>query len=121
MSTAHTQGLATLEQTGPTNPPIRSEFASEPEMKELVDLFLSELPQRTQSITDAYKEQKWDTIKRISHQLKGASAGYGFPTIGSAAANVEKLLIQGEIRDEESINRLTDSVKELLALCRRAA
>lgn len=120
MSTAFEQGLASLDQAAPVGTPIRSEFAAEADMKELVDLFVSELPQRTKAITDAYRQQQWDAIKRISHQLKGASAGYGFPSIGSAAAEVEAIFHNGGVNDESSLQSLTATVKQLLTLCKRA-
>ncbi|MCX5689487.1 MAG: Hpt domain-containing protein [Planctomycetota bacterium] len=108
--------------TVPTGgPPVRSQFANEPEMRELVELFVGELPQRTQTLMDAYTAQQWEIVQRISHQLKGASAGYGFPTIGAAAGRVEEVVKSGPISTEETVAQLTESVKQLISLCQRAA
>jgi len=84
-------------------------------------MFVGELPQRTQTLMNAFREQQWETIQRISHQLKGASAGYGFPTIGVAAGNVEDVVRAGPITDTGTIAKLTDTVKQLVSLCDRAA
>lgn len=103
-----------------TNNPLRSKFADDPEMSELVEMFVSELPQRTGALMDAFRTQQWETLQRISHQLKGASAGYGFPTIGVAAGNVEEVIKSGPIVDPGSASRLDETVKELVSLCQRA-
>jgi len=106
--------------TAPTGgPPVRSQFANEPEMRELVELFVGELPQRTQSLMDAYNAQQWEMVQRISHQLKGASAGYGFPTIGAAAGRVEEVVKTGPVSTQETVAQLTESVKQLVGLCQR--
>ncbi len=100
-------------------PPVRSQFASDPEMRELVEMFVGELPQRMQALTEALKAQQWDVVHRISHQLKGASAGYGFPTVGTAAAKVEDVVKSGPISTQQSLTQLVESVNQLTGLCKR--
>ena len=100
--------------------PIVSKYADDPEMSELVGLFVSELPQRTDALLDAFRTQQWEIVQRISHQLKGASAGYGFPTIGAAAGKVEDVVRSGPIAESGVVQRLDESVRELVALCQRA-
>src|SRR5882724_4539610 len=75
-----------------SNAPIRSQLAGDPEMAELIDLFVGELPKRADSVMEAWRSRQLKTLERLAHQLKGSSAGYGFPTIGSAAAKVENCL-----------------------------
>jgi HPt (histidine-containing phosphotransfer) domain-containing protein len=99
--------------------PLTSEFASDPDMAELVELFISEVPQRVGMIADAYREEQWEMLQRISHQLKGASAGYGFPDLGTAAGKVEDIIKSGPITDEKTLDNLTAGVRELILLCRR--
>lgn len=102
-------------------PTLRSQFGDDPEMRELVELFVSELPIRTQALTEAVDGHQWEQVKRLSHQLKGSSAGYGFPTIGAAAGKVEHLLISGALNDQEQLDTLKNNVHELIGLCLRAA
>ena len=52
--------------------PILSEFASDPDMTELVDIFVGELPERVRAIESARSERNYDIIARLAHQLKGA-------------------------------------------------
>lgn len=88
-------------------------------MSELVELFVGELPQRTESLLSAMRTQQWEMVQRISHQLKGASAGYGFPTVGDAAAKVEEIIKAGPLCDETAIKKLNETVNALITLCQR--
>jgi HPt (histidine-containing phosphotransfer) domain-containing protein len=103
-----------------TGPAVRSQFANEPEMRELVEMFVSELPQRTQALLDAFTAQQWEMVQRVSHQLKGASAGYGFPTIGTAAGRVEEAVKAGPTTTADAVTQLNDSIRQLVSLCQRA-
>ncbi len=100
--------------------PLRSDFASDPDMKELVELFVSELPGRAESVIDAYQSRSLDTLKRLAHQLKGASAGYGFAPIGHAAASLESQILALNSTAEDHVQSLARQVNELVELCRRA-
>ncbi|MBX3408521.1 MAG: Hpt domain-containing protein [Phycisphaeraceae bacterium] len=97
--------------------PIRSQYADDPEMRELVSLFVTEIPERMERMLDAFRHQQWENVHRIAHQLKGSSAGYGFPVVGDAAAKVEDLLRTGPVLDEERLTALADSIKNLAVLC----
>lgn len=103
----------------PRQVPIRSLYAEDPEMSELVGLFVSELPQRTGALMDAFRAEQWEIVQRLSHQLKGASAGYGFPAIGAAAGKVEDVVRSAPTAGSGAVERLNETVKELITLCRR--
>lgn len=104
--------------SGPSSP-IRSRFAGDPEMSELIELFVAELPQRVNVIAAAMRDREFQTLCRISHQLKGASAGYGFDSIGKAAGAIEhQLLSLGPSADIEGVQQQVDA---LISLCKRAA
>lgn len=98
--------------------PIRSEYAGDPEMRDLVELFVSELPERMQAVMAALTERRGQDLFRLTHQLKGASAGYGFAPIGEAAAKVESLVRSRPI--DEELDAVKAGVDELVELCRRA-
>ncbi|MEY3231692.1 MAG: Hpt domain-containing protein [Phycisphaerales bacterium] len=119
MSTPTPTPNASASPTAAGGPPVRSQFSSDPEMRELVMMFVEELPQRMQALTEALKAQQWDVVHRISHQLKGASAGYGFPTVGTAAAKVEDVVKAGPITTQQSLTQLVESVNQLTGLCKR--
>tara|TARA_Y100001933_G_scaffold164328_1_gene162636 strand:- start:517 stop:891 length:375 start_codon:yes stop_codon:yes gene_type:complete len=96
--------------------PITSSFADDAEMVELIEIFVSELPDRMQAVSNAYTAQNWDTLRTLAHQLKGAAPGYGFEPVGAAAADLEQLLKDGLAADD-----LSDAVESLLAICKRVA
>lgn len=65
-------------------------------MRELVQMFVDELPERMAAIQTAVQAGQFETAATLCHQLKGAAGGYGFPTITDAAAEVEAASITGE-------------------------
>jgi len=96
--------------------PIRSAFGDDPEMKELVEYFVSELRERMAALEDAVGRADRAEVKRLTHQLKGAAGGYGFEEIGDAAARAE----EAALADEADLSALAEEVESLIHLCRRA-
>lgn len=102
-----------------SNPPgqrLVSTFATDPEMAELVGLFVGEIPDRIRAIQEAWSSGSLAELARVAHQLKGSCGGYGFPSIGDQAARVEGLIKSGT-SDLESVRHEVDGLVEL---CRRA-
>ncbi len=99
---------------GPDSGPIFSQIEDE-DMKELVEMFVSELPDRVASYQDAYQKKDWQALSMLAHQMKSAAVGYGFPSISEAAASLEKTLKSGDDYDKAS-----DQVEVLINLCSRA-
>ena len=69
--------------------PIHSRFASDPEMREIVALFVAELPARLGELHKAWRTGDLDRIRIMAHQLKGAGGGYGFPELSTLAGELE--------------------------------
>ena len=100
--------------------PIRSDFAHEPEMAELIELFVSELGDRSDSIRNALASGEVELLVTEAHRLKGAAPGYGFTPIGEAAGRLEHLLRSETNAFERHADEIQRGVDELIALCRRA-
>lgn len=98
--------------------PLRSEFASDPDMIELVQEFVQELPSRADSLHALLQASSYPDLRRLAHQLKGAAGGYGFAPISESAAKVEKML--HATVDPSQLQDLRSQVDELVGLCRRA-
>lgn len=98
------------------DPHVFSLDINDPEDAELIMYFLGELPKRVDSIQQAVSNDNLDELGRIAHQLKGAAPGFGFPQIGSAAAQLE-----GQIRDfddsQDTIDTIRSQVEGLVMLC----
>lgn len=97
--------------------PLVSEYASDPDMAELIDLFVGELPERVEALHDALTKGDLDLLARVAHQLKGAGGGYGFPDITVAGRDVETAAKESDA-DLETVQK---SVEALVDLCSRAA
>jgi HPt (histidine-containing phosphotransfer) domain-containing protein len=101
----------------PTNAPVRSDFATDPDMSELVEMFVSEMPDRVAALREHFDRAELSEVQRLAHQLKGASAGYGFRVVGEAAADLEQKLKQGV----DEVEQLRAEFDELVDLCSRVA
>jgi len=97
--------------------PIRSRFCNDPDMAELVTYFVQEVPQRLEALRACCASGDREGVQRIAHQLKGASAGYGFDVLGEAAASLEAPLMQQAALDDvqSQIDELTDLLRRVQA------
>ncbi len=106
-------------QNASSRGPILSEYANDADMAELVESFVAELPKRVEAINSAVTQARGTDLKRLAHQLRGAAPGYGFPTIGAAAAALEDLMRQAPATAE--LSAFKSQIDELVDLCSRAA
>lgn len=97
--------------------PILSDFADDAEMSKLIQLFVSELPTRIAELEEAWRDTDIDGLQRVAHQLKGASAGYGFEEIGAAAAALESTVKTAD----SDLATAAEEFRQLVELCNRAA
>lgn len=97
-----------------TQEPIVSQLDDE-DLVDLVELFVSELPDRIAALEEALVTDDPDAVARLAHQLKGAAGSYGFPTISDAAK-----IVEAEAKDGDTVDHLTQSISELGQMCRRA-
>jgi HPt (histidine-containing phosphotransfer) domain-containing protein len=93
---------------------IYSSFGADPDLGELVELFVRGIPLRVEQLLAGLQANNWSDVYRIAHQLKGAAGSYGFSQVTSYADCVESLVRQHE--PEEQIKAAVDS---LVAICRR--
>ena len=71
--------------------PLISDFADDPDMSEIIVMFVDGLEERIKAIQTAFNERIFTTVSGIAHQLKGAAGGYGYPTLSELAFEVEQL------------------------------
>lgn len=96
---------------------LRSEFRDDPDMVELVGMFLDELGPRVESMRGAWEAGDAEGLKRIAHQIKGAAGGYGYPSISRAAQRLEASLAH---RHADALSSARGALDELIDLCRSA-
>jgi len=103
-----------MESTTPQADWIYSSYAEIPDLAELVDIFVAEMPERVQNLLARLDDGNWEELRRAAHQLKGAGGSYGFAPITPAAARVEQA-----IRNNLPEAEIRRSVEDLTSLCRR--
>ena len=64
---------------------VYSRLAGDPDLGEIVDLFVEEMPERVATLLDQLQAQDWEGLRRTAHQLKGAAGSYGFDMISPCA------------------------------------
>lgn len=95
---------------------IVSEYHDDPDMIDLVQQFVEELPNRVQAMQKRLHESDRAALASLAHQLKGAAGGYGFPTITHAAGALEK-----SSRANAAAEQIAADLRQLADLCGRAA
>src|SRR5664279_4620995 len=86
---------------------------SDPELVELVEWFVQEMPGHINNLEDQARNRNWEQLARTAHQLKGAAGSYGFGILTHYAGQLELAAKHG--RQEETILL---ALHELLQLCR---
>lgn len=70
------------------NAPVRSSFCEDEDFLELIEMFVDGIEEKKTILREASADQV-DELKVLSHQMKGASAGYGFEELSQLAADLE--------------------------------
>lgn len=91
---------------------IYSDLGGDPDLGDLVALFVEEMPARTAALRSHWASGDRETLRRAAHQLKGAAGSYGFAPISQAAAAVDAAVRSG-VSDAE----LAELVERLITHC----
>ncbi len=102
-------------------PPLASTFAGDPEMVELIEFFTAELVNRIRALEEAWVNRDVETLCRLTHQLKGAAAGYGYPSITEDAASYEAALKTVDPQTLSSLERMHAGFVAMLDRARAGA
>jgi len=71
------------------NPPVRSSFCDDEDFLELIEMFVDGIEEKKTILRQASASEQVEELKVLAHQLKGASAGYGFEELSQIAAELE--------------------------------
>jgi HPt (histidine-containing phosphotransfer) domain-containing protein len=104
-----------MTPTLPGAKPLYSTLSADLDLREIVDLFIEEMPDRTSALLDRLDAADWEGLRQVAHQLKGAAGSYGFEPITRSAAAVEDA-----IRESQPEQALRPMVQDLVDLCARA-
>lgn len=92
--------------------PVYSSLGGDPDLGELVDMFVDEMPDRIASLKTQGETREWGELRRAAHQLKGAAGSYGFNQVTPVAAALETSC--NDLRGEEQI---LGDLDQLVSLC----
>ena len=85
-----TQYLTREACASSTLPPLESVLlAEEPELEDLVEKFITELPILIDQTKQLCQAEDWGNMKRCLHDLKSVSGGYGYPLLSQIAGKLE--------------------------------
>jgi len=108
-----------MSDLGEETPGLVSQLAGrtreDPDFACLLDRFVARLQERASAIERTFAEGDYDALVVLAHQLKGTAGGYGFPTIGEAAAGLE-----ASAKARRALDDVADRVRAVAELCRRA-
>jgi len=96
--------------------PLYSTLVSDPDLYDLVELFVGEMPNRVSELLERLDANDWDGLSRTAHQLRGAAGSYGFGPISPTAAKVEDAINRNYPEDQ-----IRKYVENLVDMCRRAS
>jgi len=99
--------------------PMLSAYESDPDMGEIVALFVAEMPDRRSELRKAVEAGDLSKAIRIAHQLKGAAGGYGFGALGTVAAASERALLDLLDANNSDFTALRTAATPLLEACGR--
>lgn len=84
----------------------------DPELEELVPVFLASREREQNQLRDALEAEDADALRRLGHQIKGASGSYGFDELGEVGAALEKA---GEAEDLVACGALVARIADYVA------
>jgi signal transduction histidine kinase/DNA-binding response OmpR family regulator len=105
---------AAAPAAAPAGDSIASDYANDPDMREVIDEFVARLPLQVAGIKRMLDEKNLEELRRAVHQMKGAGGGYGFGQITTYAAKAEQ-----KVKDGAPLEAIAGQVEELVQLVRR--
>jgi PAS domain S-box-containing protein len=103
-STTPNRKAPTIEKAGrpeakPDATVIRSEFADDADLAEIIDTFVSGLSAKARAMHDALSASAFEILRGLAHQMKGAGGSYGYAVLTDKARALENA---AKARDAEA-------------------
>jgi HPt (histidine-containing phosphotransfer) domain-containing protein len=84
----------------------------DPELQDIVPIFLANRQKDLQKLRGALAERDFETIRVLGHRMKGDGGGYGFDRITEIGGVME---LAAARRDQPAIERHTAELEDFLA------
>ena len=96
--------------------PIVSKWANDPDLREISEFFLDEMPSFMQKLKDAADASDMSLLSRLAHDLKGSGPNAGFDILHEQARSLEQAVLADEIQDvRDMIGQIEDIMPRLSA------
>jgi len=92
---------------------VYSRLGTDPDLAELVELFIQEMPGRISVLESEAESSNWQQLTRTAHQLKGAAGSYGFDAITPYAARLERAA-----KEDSQEDQIPSTLGDLIDVCR---
>ncbi|MGP1272099.1 MAG: Hpt domain-containing protein [Phycisphaerales bacterium] len=96
---------------------LRSKYADDPDMAELIEEFAASMPERVSAIVAGAASGDLAGLIHASHQLKGAGGGYGFAPVSEVAGALESAL--RALSSPAELERVRRQIDDLVEICQR--
>jgi HPt (histidine-containing phosphotransfer) domain-containing protein len=93
--------------------PIISTFSDDSDMRELVEMFVAEVPDKITAFETYASTRNWPKLRQLSHQLKGSAGGYGFDEVTPLAQSLENA-VRSQQPDVEAVDARIQQLVEVL-------
>ncbi len=91
---------------------MKTESQIEPEILEIVPLFLNSRKEDLRHLEDYLQNKNFDEIKKIAHTIKGISRPYGFPTLEDMSRQLETQALE---KQPQEIQKTLHEMKTYLS------
>lgn len=95
------------------NPIYSMLLEHEPEMNDLVTIFLEKLPGMISQLHTAVQSQDMTELSHLLHNMKSIGGGYGFPQLSELSEAMENAI------REQALSKLGDFLQHFDSLCER--
>ncbi len=89
-------------------------------IKEIIDVFLKQVPEELQSINDAITKQNYATIKNVAHTMKSSVSIMGISVLASILQEMEDLAATTADTDNCRYEKIKELNQKLNLICRQA-
>jgi PAS domain S-box-containing protein len=94
--------------------PVVSELESDPDLVPAIMAFVEVLPARVEALHAALRQDDYDALSQLAHQLKGSAGTFGFMPVTEAAAAVEK-----RAKARATVEAISTAIADLAAITTR--
>ena len=77
----------------------------------LKEHYLKSFPSKLELLSAAIRENDFESIQRLGHQLRGSGSSYGFPEITAIGSEIEAA---GELKQSYQLNILLGSLESTI-------